>query len=230
MIVKFKEIMKNTHKYIVKVTEEFMFVFDNSQIIIVPKFGTEQNASFAIKGSTDFDQWTHCVLVYIQKPMPYPMGMHRLEGIANPWDIVASPHACMYQSMSPNFSGSRVNSYMDALWCAESLTVIHRIVSSCKQWENMPRLLHHDERCMIQEATQQCRPNLLADSAAFQQAVVDQWNPYQLELIDLFICPLSLKDDMKQRDVGMIALELFTMGFFLDLTTVLGHYHRIGRR
>eukprot|EP00978_Attheya_sp_CCMP212_P046622 scaffold402236_cov45-Attheya_sp.AAC.1 len=136
------------------------------------------------------------------------MGMHRFEGITNPWDIVMSPHACTYQSMSPDVSGARVNSYIDALWCAEGLTVIHRIVSSCEQWENMPSLLHNDERRTIQEATRQCRPNLLADGAAFQQAVVDQWNPYQSELTDLFICPLSLKDDMKQRDVGMIALEM----------------------
>eukprot|EP00978_Attheya_sp_CCMP212_P037977 scaffold183844_cov41-Attheya_sp.AAC.1 len=44
-IVKFKAIMKNTHKFIVKDAEEFTFVFDNSQIIILPKYGTEQNAS-----------------------------------------------------------------------------------------------------------------------------------------------------------------------------------------
>jgi hypothetical protein len=37
---------------------------------------------------------------------------------------------------------------------------------------------------------------------------VSQWNPHHSSLSDLYILPLSLKDDLKTNEVGMIALEM----------------------
>jgi hypothetical protein len=216
-----KNIIKDTTKTILDDEEEYMFVFDNSQMVIIPKFATGNISSRVIKGTAsflrrmfgsditiDFDGRRRCTLTFVRQAIPSPLGMHRFESVLDVWDIVQNPSSSSYCSMSPDVTGRRVAYYMHALLHAEALTVIHRIVSSCEQWENMPPILENNERRSIQEATRLCRPNLLAAGAHFQEAVVEQWNPFRSQLSDLFICPLSLKDDLKQRDVGMIVLDM----------------------
>ena len=72
----------------------------------------------------------------------------------------------------------------------------------------MPTHLLCDQRMKLQKAAKKCRKTLLAKGTSFQQTAVAQWNPHQASLTDLYILPLSLKDDLKTNDVGMIALEM----------------------
>jgi hypothetical protein len=134
--------------------------------------------------------------------------MHRFEDEMDQWKIILRPETAVRTSMSPDMTGRRVSCYLSLLWKAEALINIHRLVSSCQQWKYMPSHLVCDERQLIQEATRKCRRNLLAKGSSFQQVAVSQWNPHHSSLSDLYILPLSLKDDLKTNEVGMIALEM----------------------
>ena len=184
------------------------------------KYSSGRNASRVIKGTAsylrrmfgldftpNFDFRSCGPLTYVNQKIPSPSGMHRFEDTNNEWALINNPTTCTEGSMSPDMTGVRVNRYMSALFKAESLINIHRLVSSCHQWENLPKHLECNHRRWLQEAARKCRPNLLAKAALFQKTVVSQWNPHQARLSDLYILPLSLKDDLKTNEVGMIVLE-----------------------
>eukprot|EP00978_Attheya_sp_CCMP212_P013241 scaffold33323_cov24-Attheya_sp.AAC.1 len=201
--------------------QEYIFVFDNSQIVTIMKYSSGKNASRVLKGTasylrrmfgldftTDFDMRSCGPLTYVSQSIPSPSGMRRFEDVENEWDLIKHPMTSTQHSMSPDMTGVRVNRYLSALFKAESLVNIQRLVSSCHQWDNLPKHLECNHREWLQEAARKCCPNLLSKAASFQQSVVSQWNPHQDSLTDLYILPLSLKDDLKTNEVGMIVLEM----------------------
>eukprot|EP00978_Attheya_sp_CCMP212_P035577 scaffold155559_cov47-Attheya_sp.AAC.1 len=158
---------------------------------------------------TDFGIRSCGPLTYVSQSIPSPSGMRHFEDVENEWDIIKHPMTSTQHSMmSPDMTALRVNRKLSALFKAESLINIQHLVSSCHQWENLPKHFECNHGRWLQEVASKCCPNLLVKAASFQQLVVSQWNPHQDSLCDLCILPLSLKDDLKTNEVGMIVLEM----------------------
>ena len=97
---------------------------------------------------------------------------------------------------------------MSILHKLASLFSIKQVTKKLRDWNHLPAYLKNESLQLTNEYISKCSSHFWNNNARFQRRVVQQWNPFIHHLSDMFIFPLSLKDDLKQRKVGMIVLDM----------------------
>ena len=129
-----------------------------------------------------------------------------------------------------DLTGNRVNIYTELIDLTNTIqfTVLKMLTGYVaskdryKRWRHQPDHHFNDKRKALMSVLHKETPNL-RQCTAFQQNIVNQWNPESQTASSLIIPPVSLRDEIRTNRYGMAIIEILCMaGLLLHITSQNG--------
>ena len=167
----------------------------------------------------------HCVLSYVEQAIVNPINFPIFEKELMDIHCLDALHRCLtrshtvYQSTTKiDITGNRVSLYLILTDIASTirhtitplLTGYNKTKNTYKTWKNQSALYCSDRRRSIAKHLHSEVTNA-SSYKAFQQTVVEEWNPQSKLASALIIPPVSLRDEIKTDGYGMAIIEILCL-------------------
>lgn len=178
----------------------------------------------------------HVKITYTNQKIPSPYNMHEYETIRNIPSAIAKviTKASTTPASTIDFSGSRVDAYIDILMICDDITngVFKYLTgwsfssNSLKCWDYQPnRFVTYQRSSLIKMFSQEKR-GFINLCRRFQNENVLRWNKNANMASEIIVPPVSLRDEIKTEGYGVAVIELLILVGILIETTINDEYKR----